>query len=311
MNWGCLVYAGWTFSWWIILIICGGCALLLVLTVICFVLCKRRSKLQREGSAHQVFSATGSNVDPAKSDWTKTKVDAQGKLMDRPRNMRNDTYASRITGDFRLNDYHEDPSVREFSPNDYNRTLGSDWSKSNINIDERGRQITQHELDMIVAERNGRDLRQPVSARGKMNIDKRGRQMTQYELDMIAAERNARDLQNPVSVRYSYGLLSGDDSRDAEPHVSSNYINSKTGSEIYAMQDWRKQGRPFRPITQKPFGGDWKATDDDAISLAPALRANRHDFLGQNRGFRSPLYGSFELPTTSDSTGHLFGQRGQ
>jgi len=34
--------------------------------------------------------------------------------------------------------------------------------------------------------------------------------MMKCELDMIAAERNSRDLHNPVSVRYSYGQLSGD-----------------------------------------------------------------------------------------------------
>ena len=185
--------------------------------------------------------------------------------MGESRNMINDTYASRIADDIVLSNYHNDLSMRKFGNNDYSRTLVPDGGKSSIYVDERGRQ------------------------------------MTQYELDMIAAERNARDLRNPISARYSYGRLSGYYSRDAAPHDSSNYTNNKTDREMYAVQDWRNQGRPTR---QKQFGGNWNASDN-AISVAPAY------FLGQNRGLRSPMYGSLDLPTTGDYTGHKVGYRGQ
>lgn len=275
MHWTCLVYPGSIFSWWIVGVICGGCALLLALTVVGFVLCRRRLKLQRKGSAQRGVSTTGSprsHVDPGKSDWTRIQVNALGKLRERPRNMGNDTYASRITDEYGLNDYRRNLRVRTFSHDDYNRTLASDCAESGINIDERNSQ------------------------------------MTHCELDMTAAERNALALQNPVSVRYSYMLLAGDNCRDDAPQGKSGYANDKSGSEVY---DWRNQGHGRRPTTQKQFRGSWKTTDDDAISVAPALRANRHDFFGQNSGLRSPLYKSFELPTTSDSTRHKFGHRGQ
>ena len=281
-HWACLIYRGSKFSWWIILIICGGGVLLLALTVVCFVLRRRRSKRLREESKQQVYPKSrqsGDYLDPADVDWTETQVNEQGELREGeliegelregelregPHNMRNNTYmyASHITDDIGLNDYYNDPSMPNFRPNDYNRTLVTGWEKSNIYLDERGRQ------------------------------------MTQYELEMIAAERNDSDLQNPVSGRYNYGLFSDDDSADAAPHDISDdvHVHDKPDSEIAAVQDWRNQERRLRPTIQQKFGGNFEDTAGDAISVSPALRANRHDFFGQHSGLRSPLWGSFEPP---------------
>ena len=237
--------------------------MLFSLIVVCFVLRRRRSKLLRDESKEQVYpksSQSGDYLDPANADWTETQVNTQGELKGEPHSMRNDAYASRITDDIELNDYYNDQSMPNFRPNDYNRSRDPDRAKSSIYMNERGLQ------------------------------------MTQYEREMIAAERNASALQNPVSGRYNHGLLSDDDSLDAAPNDKSNDMYYKSNSEKSAVQDWRNQGRRLRPTIQQQLGGNFKETDGDAISVAPALRANRNDFFGQNSGLRSPLHGSFEPP---------------